>query len=214
MRGNWEQQDYCTGKNSDGTPKESFVEVVRDDGTGPMQGTRGDITDLKRKLDEGGDLLDCYEHDFATTARCYKALENYTDLKRRKLYRTEMTTGTWYWGKTCVGKSHKAFENYSPETHYVMEAADNGWWDGYQGEETVILNDFRGQIPYEEMLTLVDKWPKKVKRRCREPTPFISKHIIVTSSLHPEDVYNRRAERDDIAQLKRRFKVVELTKLG
>jgi hypothetical protein len=135
------------------------------------------------------------------------------DIALRKKYRTWMTEGTWYWGDTGVGKSHRAFENFNTETHYVFPN-DGGWWDGYTGQEVVIINDFRGGIQYAELLDLVDKWPKTVRRRNREPVPFLGKKLIVTSSLKPEEVYSGLAENDSLSQLRRRFNVVEVTKLG
>ena len=129
----------------------------------------------------------------------------------RKRFRTEMTQGIWYHGPTAVGKSHKAFEGFDPQTHYVWKLNEkSGWQDGYAGQETVIINDFRGEIPYNEMLQLVDKWPHSVPRRGREPAPFLAKTVIVTSSLSPAQVYHRRAEEDSLNQLLRRFDVIEL----
>ena len=129
------------------------------------------------------------------------------DLRLRQSHRTEMTKGIWLYGPTGTGKSHQAFEGFSEETHYVVPLADKGWWDGYEQQETVIFNDFRGEVPYAMMLNLVDKWPMHVPRRCREPIPFTSKRVIVTSSQAPHEVYHRRAEEDSIEQLLRRFEV-------
>lgn len=199
MKGNWAHQKYC----------EKEGDVIRKDGTPPSQGKRTDVLDLKRKLDEGGTLEDCFEEDFGGTCNMYKALEKYQDVKRRKLHRTGMTKGVWYYGPTGTGKSHKAFENFDPDTTYVWKD-DKGWWDAYEGQGTVIMNDFRGQVPYGDMLNLVDKWPYSVSRRGREPTPFLAEKVIVTSSLHPEEIYKNRNSEDKIEQLLRRFEIKNL----
>ena len=91
----------------------------------------------------------------------------------------------------------------------VFDAQNNLAYVG--GQDTVILNDFRGNLKYEELLQLVDKWPKSVKRRNRQPMPFVSKHIIITSSLPPEQVYVQRNEKDSLDQLLRRITVIEMT---
>jgi len=140
-----------------------------------------------------------------------RTLSKIEDICMRKRYRTEMTTCTWYHGKTGVGKSHKAFEGFTPDTHYVWKTNDNGWQDGYQQQEIVIINDFRGEIKYNDMLNLIDKWAYTIPRRGREPMPFTSKHVIVTSSLPPDQVFTRRLEEDSLEQLIRRIDVVELT---
>jgi len=179
-------------------------------GVKPQQGLR---TDLKRTVDEvvAGNVTAeeiCLEdpvfyHQYGRT------LHKAEDIALRKKFRTEMTKGIWYCGETGVGKSHKAFEGFDPTTHYVFKT-DGGWWDGYTGQETVIVNEFRGGIAYSELLDLVDKWPKEVRRRGREPVPFLAQKLIVTSVLRPEEVYNNLADNDSLAQMYRRFDVIEL----
>lgn len=107
-------------------------------------------------------------------------------------------------------KSHKSFENFDPSRMYLYKD-DNGWWEGYTGQEIVIINDFRGAIPYDEMLKIIDKWPHNVRRRGREPAPFIAKTFIITSSVPPNLVYPNRMERDRLDQLLDRLEVIEIT---
>ena len=122
----------------------------------------------------------------------------------------KLTQGIWLFGSTGTGKSHNAFMDYDPATCYVWKD-DKGWQDGYCGQETVIINDFRGRnMPYEKLLDLVDKYPTTVNRRGREPMPFTAKTVIITSSLTPNQIYNRRDSEDSLDQLLDRFTVVEL----
>lgn len=139
--------------------------------------------------------------------RTFNKLE---DIAMRSKYRTEMTKCKWIYGPTGAGKSHMAFENYKPNTHYVLNLQDKGWWEGYAQQETVIINEFRGQIPYSELLDLIDKYPKTVPRRGREPLPFVSKMIIITSSMSPEDVYHNLSLTDSLEQLKRRIEIIHV----
>lgn len=194
----------------DGSKTKPFNAKFREHGTFPQQGKRTDLDTLKTQI--LGGIIKC-DNILIEQPEMYhqygRTLDKIEDLRMSKEFRTEMTEGIWYWGPTGVGKSHKAFENFTPETHYVVPN-DCGWWDQYKQQPIVIINDFRGWIPYNEMLQMVDKWPYSVKRRGRPPLPFTSKKVIITSSLKPEDVYHHRDDEDDIEQLRRRFNIIKL----
>lgn len=196
-----------------GSPKQNMAYCAKDlkfeeFGERPSQGKRVDLQLLAERV-TAGELVDslalCEPSAYHVYGRTLNKLE---DIRLMKSFRTEMTKCIWYYGKTGVGKSHKAFENFTPETHYNHIMTDKGWWDGYQQQHTVILNDFRGKITYDELLNLVDKWPYSVPRRGRAPIPFTSKMIIITSPLTPEQVYVNRDKKDSLDQLLRRIEVI------
>lgn len=198
------------GTDKNGKPKhKDYNPDYKVFGNEPRQGKRTDLDELKEAIVKGTKVDDIAMQYPIMYHQYGRTLEKLEDVAMRKMYRTEQTKGIWYYGSTGVGKSHKAFENYSPETHYTL-INDKGWWDGYAQQEIVIINDFRGWISYDELLQLVDKWPHKVRRRGREPIPFTSKKVIITSSLSPEDVYCNRHEKDSLEQLYRRFEIIQL----
>lgn len=201
-------------EKSRGDFKENLAYCTKDDdfvefGDRPSQGKRCDLEDVRDRMIRGETDPDriCVEspmlyHQYGRT------LEKLNDIFMRERWeRKQMCIGAWYYGPTGVGKSHIAFYDYNPSTHYLYPE-DGGWWDAYKQQRTVIFNDFRGSIPYDMMLKLCDKWPVAVRRRGREPIPFTSTMIIVTSSLHPKDIYHNRADNDCIEQLLRRFTVI------
>lgn len=180
-------------------------------GSRPSQGKRVDLDSVAAEVYDGSKTTDQIALSSPVTFHQYgRTLQYIEDLRLRQTWRTEMTECIWFHGPTGVGKSHFAFEGYHPDTHYLW-TDDGGWWDGYRQQHTVILNDYRGEMPYNKMLQLIDKWPFNVRRRHREPMPFTSKMVIITSSLPPEAIYHRRLEEDNIAQLLRRCRVVLLS---
>lgn len=203
--------EVCKGSIEDNIKYCSKDGKTLEYGTKPKgQGARTDLNTIKDKI---------LNHELTADDICVNEPEFYhqygrtlnklEDIALRRKFRTEMTEGIWLYGSTGVGKSHEAFKNYNPDTHYLFPN-DNGWWDGYKGQETVIINDFRGNIQYSELLELVDKWPKTVRRRNREPAPFISKKIIITSSLKPNEVYHNLAINDNLDQIYRRFEIINM----
>ena len=120
-----------------------------------------------------------------------------------------MTEGIWMWGPSGCGKSHKAFENFSHDTHYVY-SSDNGWWDGYDGQETVICDDYRADLKFSMLLRLVDKYPMKVNRRHIGPASFMAKRLIITAIAPPDQIYGNIDAYEKWEQFNRRFKVIEM----
>ena len=202
MKGNFVQNEsYCS--------KEKLYTKLGDE---PKQGFRGDIKEtvdeiVKRNIDVDTIALEdpAFYHQYGRTLREVEAIA------LRKRWRTEMTEGIWYQGPTGVGKSHRAFNGYNPDTHFIKNIEDD-WWDGYKGQEIVIINEFRGQIRYGELLDLIDKWPKTVKWRNREPVPFLAKKVIITSSKHPSEIYSNFDDKLD--QLYRRIKIIQINEDG
>lgn len=185
-----------------------------ENGSPKAQGNRSDLNDLKdRILNNETTVSDLLVEDANVYHQYGRTLEKLEDLKNRKKFRKWMTECDWRYGETGTGKSEKAFENFDPDTHYVFKN-DNGWWDGYNGQETVILNDFRGEIPYGVLLQMIDKYPFEVKRRCREPFPFLAKKVIVTSFGTPSEVYKNLSQNDSLEQIYRRINLIYHEKIN
>ena len=56
------------------------------------------------------------------------------------------------------------------------------------------------------LLEMIDLYPMYISRRGLPPVPFLGKHIIITSSMRPEQVYAGKIEKEDnINQLLRRI---------
>jgi len=167
------------------------------------QGERVDLDELKSEILDGRSVEDIALENPILYHQYGRTLNKLEDIALRKKFRTWTTECHWFFGGTACGKSKEAFENYNPDTHYVWKR-DNGWQDGYTGQETVIIDDFRGEIPYGELLNLCDCYPYTLRRRNREPVPFLAKKIIITAPKNPYETYCNLSAKDSIEQLIRR----------
>ncbi len=202
---------YCGAEDyvKDGKEKKAnpcFEEL----GTLPVKGKRVDLDKLKERVLQGETVDNICLETPQAVHQYGRTLDRLEDIRLRSVKRTKMTKGIWIVGPTDVGKSHMAYD-LAGEDCYTW-CNDNGWQDGYTGQKTVVINDFRGNIPFNELLQMVDKWPYSVRRRGRPPMPFTSELVIITTppSHHPEHCYRNLSDGDSVAQLLRRFDVREL----
>ena len=177
-------------------------------GTPPEQGKRKDLEDLAAKIKDGETTVsEVLDNDPMMIHKYGRTLQKIEDKRLRRTFRDWEMICEWIYGETGSGKSRYAMEGFDPDTHYKYPY-DGDWWDGYTGQETVIIDEFRGQIPFSLLLQLMDRYPMSVRQRGKEPFPFLAKKIIITSCKKPEDVYNNVLDNQEtIAQLHRRCTV-------
>lgn len=165
-------------------------------GTKKKQGARNDLERAQEMIKSGSSELEVAEECFTTWAKYYKALERYRILVTPNR-NWEMDVQV-YWGPPGTGKTRKAFEE-NPNAYFKPIGE---WWDGYDGHETVIIDDFYGWLPYAFMLQLLDRYPLIVATK-GSFKPFAAKKIVITSNKHPEEWYDR--SRCGYEALKRRL---------
>lgn len=207
---------YCGGADysKDGKVK-CKNELFEEFGTIPQQGKRNDLDALADEIKKGK-LVDDIVLENPTAYHQYgRTLEKIQSVVNSRKFRMleEMPDVTWYHGGTGVGKSHKAFENYNPLDTYTLNVEDNGFWEGYNGQKRIIINEFRGQMPFAALLQLCDKWPYDVKKKGCATVPCMADTIIITSCKTPQNIYKHSLDdEENINQFTRRCKIIELTR--
>ncbi|AGF91291.1 hypothetical protein HAPG_00106, partial [Halorubrum phage GNf2] len=125
------------------------------------QGKRTDLLDVKRKIDEGKPVMSMLSDDnhFGAFAQHQKFFQTYQAHKRRrtKYMKPEVVV---YHGPTATNKSkrvHDTIEDF--DEFFKWEPHMTNWFDGYVGQKVVLFEEFRGQLPFGEMLSLLDGYP-------------------------------------------------------
>lgn len=205
MKGKPEQSYiYCT------KPETKFKDGITI-GKLPQQGQRTDLMDLKKDCDEGMTIQDIADKHFSTFLYHDRSIISYILTKvpaRAGQIAPEVFV---YYGKPGTGKTRKAFNQVLHTNYYFKDHTK--WWNGYSGQEWVIIDDYDGSgIPYRELLMILDRYPHKIEYKGGVMELGTTKFII-TSNRHP--MYWFPAEIDElgwdenITPLKRRITHLE-----
>lgn len=170
---------YCS-KDGD------FVEL----GNPVTQGQRSDLEGAVECLKQHGLKRMAEEHP-ACFIRHHRGLQAYRALVLPAVHRDFKTELRVYVGRPGVGKSRLALESAreycTPGTGEPLTELDvyykprGDWWDGYQQQPVVIIDDFYGWLKYDELLKISDRYPYRVPVKGGFEI-FNSKVIYITSN--------------------------------
>lgn len=89
-------------------------------------------------------------------------------------------------GKTGVGKSRRAWEEAGLDAY--PKGCTTKFWDGYTGQQHVVIDEFSGEVGITHVLRWFDRYPclVEIKGSC---VPLSAKKIWITSNVHPKEWY-------------------------
>lgn len=203
---NWNYCKKCGPKHTPHKPEwgeEVWIEV----GDAGSQGNRSDIQEVNDAIQDGMSLNEVARTFPSVFVKYHGGV---TDLHNRSQKRRRLSTFPRVlvlYGTTKTGKSHCAhhlFENMDQE-FYVKYPSTKQWWNGYDGQRNLILEEFRGSLPFSTLLMIMDRYGIQIETKggivqCKADT------IIICSPVHPKQWYqNLGAEEGSLDQLKRRL---------
>lgn len=112
-------------------------------------------------------------------------------------------TGMWYYGPPGTGKSLNARKNYPGAYDKLL----NKWWDGYNHEENVIIDDL--SLDNQKMGTFLKRYADHYPFRAEYKGGSMRirpKAIIVTSNYTPEEIWSQDPQL--VLAIRRRYKMV------
>jgi hypothetical protein len=195
--GNHEQaKEYCT-------KEETRIEGPWTVGEEPCHGRRTDLASVardivsnKRKWQDvcfsNPDLVVKYPRGLRCLVEAAQEPYDHDDVR-----------GLWYWGPPGSGKSRKAYS----ENPDAFIKAQNKWFDGYEGQEVIILDDFdkKGTVLGHYLKIWADRY------RCTGEVKggtvqLAHRQFIVTSNYQIEELFQEDPVL--VAAIERRFNQV------
>ena len=202
MRGTIQQaRDYCSKVESRDPEGPAFAEHGEfPAGAGQGRGSRTDCKAVVDLIRGGAGFRQIAEEAPAFALRAERGIRAIQAAFSGS--RNWPTVVKWYHGPTGCGKSRAAFEEAGPDAYVKMPG--NKWWDGYEGQENVVIDDYRCDFStFSELLRLFDRYPMRVEIKGGS-TQFLAKTIWVTTPYDPLRTWTSQSQ-EKLDQLIRRI---------
>lgn len=170
---------------------------------------------LLTELKNGSTVAEVADKYPATWVRNYRGISAFHGMVVSKGLETNTVRGYWIYGDPGIGKTHYARNKLADfPTDRVFMKEQNKWWDGYDGEELVVLDDLDSPVFFH----LLKKWGDKYAITNAEIKGGSVKlqHVkfIVTSNYLPEEIFKDPGDRSTdinptLEAIYRRFRLVE-----
>ena len=172
-------------------------EVVRDESFG-KQGRRTDIEDVREMLEAGESMSQISKK--AKSMHSLSFAKQWLQINEQHLPLGTRITVHWYYGCSGVGKTKRVLDQCEPFIPLSFK-----WWDGYDGQKAVLLDDLRPDwCKPAELLRLLDPYRFQYRVEIKGSSkPLLATDIYITCPWHPDDFWKDSPE--DPNQLLRRI---------
>lgn len=125
-------------------------------------------------------------------------------------------TVSWHIGESGTGKSHTyldLIDKYGRDRVYMVSDYDSGFLDSYEAEPVLFLDEYRGQLRYATLLSILGGYTTQI--HCRYKNVYmVWNEVHITSVKTPEEVYQNliaddsEQKIDTYEQLRRRINYI------
>lgn len=175
-------------------------------GDTPSQGKRNDLLKIALAIKSGSSLKEVSDMAPDTYIRNYRGLANYAALQVED-FNAEDVRGIWLYGPPGKGKSHHA-RLFAEVIGGLYNKAQNKWWDGYNGEPVVLLDDMDSDALAHYLKIWTDKYA--CSGEIKGGTVKLRHKWFIVTSNEPIDLLF--ADKPEVMRqaIKRRFHVINV----
>lgn len=153
------------------------------------QGMRRDLKTLVEQVQQNKSNLEIYEENpvgFVKWKKYIGHARNMELAKRSAKFRTVETIVLY--GDAGTGKTRYAMER--EKSIYIVPDPEGNrvWFDGYEGQEAILIDDFYGWIKYHYLLRILDGYQIRLQTK----GGFVHgcwNRVYITSNKHPREWY-------------------------
>jgi len=184
--------DYCTKSD---TKLAGFDTVIC--GNVPSQGERTDLKAACEQVKERFGLQKLIEEEPMVYVRNHRGLEKVAaHWARKRVPQMRMVTTIVLHGDPDGGKSYTASQSDIDREIYNVPYSEGNttWFDNYNGERTIVLEDFSGGISYRYLLRILDGYRLQIAVKGGF-FPAAWSRVIITTNVNPQDWYSATNKR-------------------
>jgi len=157
------------------------------------QGFRSDLTNVKNDILAGSGMWDMFNNHTDAYFRYGRMMkEAIAMVEKRNQGSVERDVEVWvHYGKTYCGKTTSVTNKYGLNNVFILSHSPNNcvYFDGYEGEKVLLIDDFYGWMPLEQLMRITDKIPYRTDSRGKHGWANWDK-VYITSNCHPRDWYH------------------------
>lgn len=161
----------------------------------PTPGKRTDILTMTQMVASGASDREVFVEFGDRAMRVGNQLQRVRAAFREELRNWEMDVRI-FWGPPGTGKTRAAWDEFGIENVYAKMPGK--WWDGYQGQRCVLIDDFdpddRYGLTFDFYLKLLDRYPMRIEWKGGSGQ-FYSRVIVITSNYDPNEWFNDKPNR-------------------
>lgn len=198
----------CPGAHleaANGTPEQCIAYVSKLDtrvpGTFPTtigecnvaQGSRTDLAAAVADVKSGKRMRDValqHPEEYVKYYRGMNALRSHVLASIANVRRPQLHVIV-IWGAAGTGKTRWVFDTYGMEDVYMLTQPPNQnsiWYDGYESQKVLLIDDFYGWIPLGNLLHLLDIYPLQLNIKGGH-VPALYDVVVITSNIAPDCFY-------------------------
>lgn len=160
-------------------------------GEAKSQGKRTDYHDLMEDVREGVSEYALFDAHPRIMFNNLRAVDRYCMLWTKRVLKEggyKCRNVKVYYGGTGTGKTRTAYEE--SDDPFILSTTQTGlWWDGYECEKDVILDEFRDSaVPLAQLLRILDGYPVSIPIKGGMKI-LQAENVIITSNVCPDEWY-------------------------
>lgn len=172
--GKWENDDKHGTKVANSFEEWGEMPIER-------QGARSDLDLLYTLVKDGKTNFEILEQNSDYLLRLTD-IERVRQTVKAEEFRTTFRNMevTYLWGKTGTGKTRYVMEREGYAAVYRVTEYEHPF-DGYTGQETLVLDEYRSQLKISELLNLLDGYPLELRCRYANKTACFTTVYIISN---------------------------------